>query len=243
MVSKTWRVSRSFKGYCNSPAYVACVCLCVCVCRSNSPPIPCLPLWIPSFFPLCVFTCNSCCWICCSWKRQLAHQTPLPERNRSVSLPRSRPGGATEQAHLCEAANKRHRRGKKPLLGIIAGNSFNGSRWKTLVNTGGNFANYCSMNLSNLILQLRPCMSLSLSFLLSLSFSITEPFSPARLLVEPLSAMTAAFTGRENIRNRLDKQFSRFFFSSRKSQSNDTSHCKPVLNSLVCSVQWEETDS
>lgn len=29
MVSKTSRVSRSFKGYCNSPAYVACVCLCV----------------------------------------------------------------------------------------------------------------------------------------------------------------------------------------------------------------------
>lgn len=51
---------------------------------------------------------------------------------------------------------------KKPLLGIIAGNSFNGSRWKTPLNTGGNFANYCSMHLSNLILRLPPCIFLSL---------------------------------------------------------------------------------
>lgn len=34
MVSKTWRVSRCFKGYCNSPAYVR-----VCVCMSKRSPL------------------------------------------------------------------------------------------------------------------------------------------------------------------------------------------------------------
>ena len=92
-------VSRSFKGYCNSPAYAVCVrvCACVyaCVCVEASacpPPCPCPPP--------CIFTCSSCCWICCSWKRQLAHQTPLPGRNRSVSLPRSRPG-ERQNKHTC----------------------------------------------------------------------------------------------------------------------------------------------
>lgn len=51
--------------------------------------------------------------------------------------------------------------GKKPLLRIIAGNSFNGSRWKTALNAGGNFANYGSMHLSNLILGLPPFIFLS----------------------------------------------------------------------------------
>lgn len=91
MVSKTWWVPRSFKGYCNSPAYVACVC--VCVWRSNSLSTVCFcehpP---PAFAPSWDFTCNSCWWICCSWKRRLAHQTPIPERSRSESLPQSRPG-------------------------------------------------------------------------------------------------------------------------------------------------------
>lgn len=107
MMSKTWRVSRSFKGYCNSPAYVVCkrvcvcvsVSVCVCVCVSNSPTSQRL-CEFPFCLPLCVFTCNSCCWICCSWKRQSAHQSPLPERNRSVSLRRSRPG-ERQNKHTC----------------------------------------------------------------------------------------------------------------------------------------------
>lgn len=127
-------------------------------------------LWMselhPPHPPLSVcepFTCNSCWWICCSWKRRLAHQTPLPTRSKSVSLPRSKPVCDTPGGDSCEAANKRRRRGgKKPLLGIIAGNSFNGSRWKTALNAGGNFANYCSMHLSNLILRLPPCIFVAL---------------------------------------------------------------------------------
>lgn len=127
----------------------------------RSPPPPFSPLYPPPHHV--PFTCNSCWWICCSWKRRLAHQTPLPARSKSVSLPRSKPVCDRPGGDSCEAANKRRRRGKKkPLLGIIAGNSFNSRRWKTPLNTGGNFANYCSMHLSNLILRLPPCIFLSL---------------------------------------------------------------------------------
>lgn len=127
----------------------------------RSPP-PFSPLYPPPHHV--PFTCNSCWWICCSWKRRLAHQTPLPARSKSVSPPRSKPVCDRPGGDSCEAANKRRRRGKKkPLLGIIAGNSFNSRRWKTPLNTGGNFANYCSMHLSNLILRLPPCIFLSLS--------------------------------------------------------------------------------
>lgn len=87
------------------------------------------------------------------------------------------------------------------------------------MNTGGNFANYCSMHLSNLILQLLPCISLSLSSLLSLAFSITESFSPACFLIELLVPAIminkrllndgiVGFTDEGNISNRLHDQFS-----------------------------------
>lgn len=66
-----------------------------------------------------LLTYNSCCWICCSWRRRLAHQTPHPEKNRSVWLPRSRPATQTAPASRTKGA------AQQLSLEIIAGNSFN----------------------------------------------------------------------------------------------------------------------
>lgn len=157
VVPEKQQVSRCLKGCCSTRARVACVTVDVREVPPFSPPLKPRPLQEP-------FTWSSCWWICCSWKRRLAHQNPIPARSKSVSPPRSKPVCDTPGGILVWSGKQKAQEGgeKKPLLRIIAGNSFNGSRWKTALNAGGNFANYCSMHLSNLILRLPPCVFPSL---------------------------------------------------------------------------------
>lgn len=94
-----------------------------------------------------LLTYNSCCWICCSWRRRLAHQTPLPEKNRSAWLPRSRP--ATQNG-----PGRPHKRART--TAIIRDNCRKLIQQKDERHLWiqGNFANCCCTHVSNLILKL-----------------------------------------------------------------------------------------